>query len=121
METFTLFGTAVSIALFSGLANAPQIKARLVAASTLPDDEAGDSERTAVEFAFVDAATISSRLHLLTAISQALLAQSDVSLRTKTVQSEVLWALSPGANVGATRQCVVAAQLISVPPRSASR
>ncbi|KAF8075958.1 CGI-121-domain-containing protein [Lyophyllum atratum] len=38
---------------------------------------------------------ISSRLHLQTAIYQAILAESQNALRTRTVHSEVLWALSP--------------------------
>ncbi|KAK4705850.1 hypothetical protein P7C70_g348, partial [Phenoliferia sp. Uapishka_3] len=101
MESYPLpaYGTNVTLALFANLGNAQQIKERLVAASTLPSDEAGNAERAAVEFAFIDAKSITSRLHLLTAISQALLAQSDRTLRTKTVQSEVLWLLEPGTAI----------------------
>ena len=42
---------------------------------------------------------ITSRLHLLTAVNQALLAKATQTLRTKTVHSEVLWELEPGTNV----------------------
>lgn len=42
---------------------------------------------------------ITSRLHLLTAISQSLLAQSDNNLKTKTVHSEVLFYLEPTPKV----------------------
>jgi EKC/KEOPS complex subunit CGI121/TPRKB len=41
---------------------------------------------------------ITSRLHLQTAIYQAILAAQS-SLRTKTVHSEILWALNPTNNV----------------------
>jgi len=42
---------------------------------------------------------ITSILHLQTAIYYSLLAQSQGSLRTKTVHSEILWALNPSNNV----------------------
>ena len=38
-------------------------------------------------------------MHVQTAIYQAILAHVQGTLRTKTVHSEVLWALSPGHNV----------------------
>ena len=44
-------------------------------------------------------AKITSILHLKTAVYYALLAQSQESLRTKTVHSEILWALNPSNNV----------------------
>ena len=44
-------------------------------------------------------AKITSVLHLQTAIYYALLAQSQECLRTKTVHSEILWALNPSNNV----------------------
>lgn len=44
-------------------------------------------------------AKITSLLHLQTAIYYALLAQSQECLRTKTVHSEILWALNPTNNV----------------------
>jgi len=47
----------------------------------------------------VSSAKITSILHLQTAVYYALLAQSQGCLRTKTVHSEILWALSPGNNV----------------------
>ena len=42
---------------------------------------------------------ICSILHLQTAVYQAILAQAQRSLRTKTVHSEILWALNPTNNV----------------------
>ena len=51
-------------------------------------------------FPFLTTRQITSRLHVQTAVYQAILAHVQSSLRTKTVHSEVLWALSPGHNVG---------------------
>src|SRR5437879_3609846 len=42
---------------------------------------------------------ITSPLHLQTAIYQALLSESQGSLRTKTIHSEIIWALNPTNNV----------------------
>ncbi|GAA5898164.1 hypothetical protein JCM5296_002009 [Sporobolomyces johnsonii] len=101
METYPLHhaGSTVHLALFTGIKNAPALRQRLVHASTLPDDDNGTAERAAVDFAFVDAAMITSRLHVLTAIHQALLARSQGTLKTKTLHSEVLWMLEPGTNI----------------------
>lgn len=44
----------VSIALFRNVANAGAAKARIIAAATA-EGEAGDAEREAVNFAFIDA------------------------------------------------------------------
>ncbi|CEQ40545.1 SPOSA6832_02185 [Sporobolomyces salmonicolor] len=101
METYPLdhTGTIVHLALFTGIKNAAALRQRLVHASTLPDDDNGTAERAAVDFAFIDAAMITSRLHVLTAIHQALLARSQGVLKTKTLHSEVIWMLEPGTNV----------------------
>ena len=42
---------------------------------------------------------ITSVLHIQTAIAQALLAATQNTLRTKTVHSEIIWALNPSNNV----------------------
>lgn len=42
---------------------------------------------------------ITSRMHALVAVQQALLARADGALKTKTIHSEVLWMLEPGSNV----------------------
>ena len=47
-------------------------------------------------------AKVTSILHLQTAIYYALLAQGQGCLRTKTVHSEILWALNPSNNVRAS-------------------
>ncbi|GAA6046460.1 hypothetical protein JCM3770_004933 [Rhodotorula araucariae] len=101
MESYPLpyHGATVHLALFSPIQNAAELRKRLVTTSTLAADEAGDNERRAVDFAFVDAKMITSRLHVLTAVQQALLARSDGSLKTKTLHSEVLWMLEPGTNI----------------------
>ncbi|GJN89744.1 hypothetical protein Rhopal_002733-T1 [Rhodotorula paludigena] len=101
MESYPLpyHGYTVYVALFARLQNAAALRQRLVTASTLPADEDGDRERAAVDSAFVDAKMITSRLHLLTAVQQALLARADDSLKTKTLHSEVLWMLEPGTNI----------------------
>ncbi|KAI0922299.1 hypothetical protein AcW2_007031 [Taiwanofungus camphoratus] len=88
----------VYITLFTNVSNASQLRSRIIRASLMQGDE-GDLEREAVNFAFIDARLICSVLHLQTAIIQAILAHSQGSLRTKTVHSEVLWALSPSNNI----------------------
>ncbi|CAE6404455.1 unnamed protein product [Rhizoctonia solani] len=88
----------VHIALFTNVQNAPELRSRLIKASTMEGKE-GENEREAVNFAFVDAAPITSLLHLQTAIQQATLASTDKSLRTKTVHSEILWALNNSNNI----------------------
>ncbi|CAE6514352.1 unnamed protein product [Rhizoctonia solani] len=88
----------VHIALFTNVQNAPELRSRLIKASTMEGEE-GEKEREAVNFAFVDAAPIASLLHLQTAIQQATLASTDGALRTKTVHSEILWALNSGNNI----------------------
>ncbi|KAG9075440.1 hypothetical protein FS749_012897 [Ceratobasidium sp. UAMH 11750] len=86
------------IALFTNVQNAPELKARLIKAATMEGEE-GEKEREAVNFAFVDALPIASLLHLQTAIQQATLAATDGSMKTKTVHSEILWALNGSNNI----------------------
>ncbi|KAF9475898.1 CGI-121-domain-containing protein [Pholiota conissans] len=88
----------VSIALFTKVSNAGALKLRIIAAATA-EGQAGDVEREAVNFAFIDARLITSKLHLETAVCQALLAASQDALRTRTVHSEVLYNLNPTHNI----------------------
>ncbi|EPS94995.1 hypothetical protein FOMPIDRAFT_1033083 [Fomitopsis schrenkii] len=88
----------VHLALFHDVSNAAQIRQRIVRASQLEGPD-GDKEREAVNFAFVDARLITSLLHLQTAVYQAILAAVRGALRTKTVHSEIIWALSPNNNI----------------------
>ncbi|KIM79467.1 hypothetical protein PILCRDRAFT_823362 [Piloderma croceum F 1598] len=103
METYTLSHfpaqlSLVHVALYMAVTNAPSLRARIIKAATTQGVE-GDHERSAVNFAFVDARLITGRLHVQTAIYQAILAESQGSLRTKTVHSEILWALNPSNNI----------------------
>lgn len=50
--------SAVNIALFVNVANAAELRARIVRAASIAG-EAGDREREAVNFAFVDARLVS--------------------------------------------------------------
>ncbi|KAI0666172.1 CGI-121-domain-containing protein [Trametes maxima] len=90
--------STVHVALYTNVANSAALRSRIVRASQLEGPE-GDAERDAVNFAFIDARLICSLLHLQTAIYQAILAQAQGSLRTKTVHSEILWALNPTNNI----------------------
>ncbi|KAH9853321.1 CGI-121-domain-containing protein [Lenzites betulinus] len=93
----TAFST-VHVALYTNVSNSAALRTRIVRASQLEGPE-GDAEREAVNFAFVDARLICSPLHLQTAVYQAILAQAQGALRTKTVHSEILWALNPTNNI----------------------
>ncbi|KAH9887742.1 CGI-121-domain-containing protein [Cubamyces lactineus] len=90
--------STVHIALFTNVKNSAALRSRIVRASQLEGPE-GDSEREAVNFAFIDARLICSLVHLQTAVYQAILAQAQGSLRTKTVHSEILWTLNPTNNI----------------------
>ncbi|EJD35969.1 CGI-121-domain-containing protein [Auricularia subglabra TFB-10046 SS5] len=100
METwqYPAFSAVVHLALFERVQNAKALRARLISASTMPGAE-GDAEREAVNFAFIDASLVASDLHLQTALLYALLADSRGPLRTKTIHSEILWALNPTNNI----------------------
>ncbi|KAJ8085805.1 hypothetical protein PM082_004623 [Marasmius tenuissimus] len=102
MESFTFdhvagAGTA-HVALFSSVSNASSIRKRIIDASRMEGND-GEKEREAVNFAFIDATLVTSKLHLQTAIHQAMLAESQNSLRTKTVHSEILFAMNPTNNI----------------------
>ncbi|GAA5993701.1 hypothetical protein JCM10908_001336 [Rhodotorula pacifica] len=100
MESYPLSyaQSTVHLCLFA-VRNAADLRARLVAASQLAEDDEGNKERRAVDFAFIDAKMITSRMHTLVAVQQALLARADGALKTKTIHSEVLWLLEPGTNI----------------------
>ncbi|CAA7269210.1 unnamed protein product [Cyclocybe aegerita] len=90
--------TKAYLMLFSKVTNAAALKSRIVAASTA-EGEVGEQEREAVNFAFIDARLITSKLHLETAIYQAILAECQDGLRTRTVHSEILYYLNPTHNI----------------------
>ncbi|KAF8655192.1 hypothetical protein AX16_003224 [Volvariella volvacea WC 439] len=83
------------IALFKNVKNASDLRDRIVSASTSPNQ----SDRDEVNYAFINPTLITSKLHLQTAIAQATLSDAQGSLRTKTVHSEILWALNPTHNI----------------------
>ncbi|KAH0839516.1 hypothetical protein J3R83DRAFT_374 [Lanmaoa asiatica] len=88
----------VFTAKFKNVKNAGAIRARIVKAATMEGPE-GDKERDAVNFAFINATLITSPLHLQTAAVQALFAQSEETMRTKTLHSEIVWNLNPTNNI----------------------
>ncbi|KAF8920718.1 kinase binding protein CGI-121-domain-containing protein [Mucidula mucida] len=85
-------------ALYTPVHNAAAIRQRIISAAKA-DDGDGERERDEINFAFIDATLITSLLHLQTAIYQAILAELQSSLRTRTVHSEILWALNPTNNI----------------------
>ncbi|KAF8624253.1 hypothetical protein AX15_005966 [Amanita polypyramis BW_CC] len=87
------------IALFTSLSPSAlsTLRKHIIDASLLPP--AAGAQREAVNFAFINPYLVTSRLHLQTAIYQAILAESQNVLRTKTVHSEILWALNPTNNI----------------------
>ncbi|KAE9399128.1 CGI-121-domain-containing protein [Gymnopus androsaceus JB14] len=80
--------------LFSPVNDPGKIKQRIIDAA-----KADDQDRDAVNFSFIEASLITSRLHLETAIHQAIIVESQGSLRTKTIHSEILFALNPTNNI----------------------
>ncbi|KIK93849.1 hypothetical protein PAXRUDRAFT_33830 [Paxillus rubicundulus Ve08.2h10] len=90
--------SVVYAAKFKGVTNAATVRSRIINASSMGGPE-GEIEREAVNFAFVNAKLITSPLHLQTAIYQALLSESQGLLRTKTIHSEIIWALNPTNNI----------------------
>ena len=106
--SFPISSSRAHIALFSSLSPSTVstlrqqiIDASLLPPSTSPDcTPAADAQREAVNFAFLNPHLITSKLHLRTAVYQAILAETGNTLRTKTVHSEILWALNPTNNVG---------------------
>ncbi|KAH9442088.1 hypothetical protein MJO28_014930 [Puccinia striiformis f. sp. tritici] len=97
MERFELefFSSVINVWLFEEVKNANEIKKALIQASQTNDR----SEQDRLDWAFIDASMITSRQHLITAVSQALVTRSHGTLKTKTLHSEILWTLSPGTNI----------------------
>ncbi|KAF9048293.1 CGI-121-domain-containing protein [Hymenopellis radicata] len=71
-------------ALYTPVHNGAAVRQRIIAAAT-----AGEKERDEINFAFIDATLITSILHLQTAIYQAILAELQSSLRTKTITEAI--------------------------------
>ncbi|KAH8115754.1 CGI-121-domain-containing protein [Phellopilus nigrolimitatus] len=90
--------STVRVALFTSVKNAAQLRTRIIKASMMEGTD-GESERDAVNFAFIEPKLVTSRLHLLTAIYQSMLADVQCDLKTKTVHSEIVWSLNPTNNI----------------------
>ncbi|KAJ6511975.1 kinase binding protein CGI-121-domain-containing protein [Mycena vitilis] len=90
--------SCVHAALYTNVSDSDSLRKRLLTASTAEGSD-GERERDAVNFSFIEARLITSVNHLRTAIYQAILAESQSSLRTKTVHSEIIWALNPTNNI----------------------
>ncbi|KAG5653276.1 hypothetical protein H0H81_001340 [Sphagnurus paluster] len=95
---FTPERRIVHAALYTNVTNGGVLRQRIIAAANATG-AVGEDEREAVNFAFIDARLITSRLHLQTAIYQAILAESQDAMRTRAVHSEVIWALNPTNNI----------------------
>ncbi|KAJ6508625.1 kinase binding protein CGI-121-domain-containing protein [Mycena sanguinolenta] len=90
--------SCVHTTLYTNVSDSDSLRKRLVAASTA-EGPAGERERDAVNFSFIEARLITSVKHLRTAVYQAVLAETQGALRTKTVHSEIIWALNPTNNI----------------------
>ncbi|KAJ7366556.1 kinase binding protein CGI-121-domain-containing protein [Mycena albidolilacea] len=90
--------SCVHTALYTDVSESDLLRKRLITASTA-EGSTGERERDAVNFAFIEARLITSVEHLRTAVYQAVLAAAQGGLRTKTVHSEIIWALNPSNNI----------------------
>ncbi|KAF8643077.1 hypothetical protein AX14_009642 [Amanita brunnescens Koide BX004] len=105
--SFPISSSRAHIALFSSLSPSTlsTLRQQIINASFLPPSGSPDctsvaeAQREAVNFAFLNPHLITSKLHLQTAVYQAILSQTGNTLRTKTVHSEILWALNPTNNI----------------------
>ena len=129
METYTLPTPAypaelgeITLALWTNIASASELRQRLVAASMMQGTEAA-AVREKLDFAFIDGTMVCpsqpfnavlelgtemdclyrpqivSRQHILTAAHQAILGAAQGELRTQTVHSELIDHLNPTTNV----------------------
>lgn len=79
---------SVHVAFFKDVSNAASLQAQLLA------------RNADFEYAFIDASTIVSRVHLLAAVYKALSILLDGKLRSPNVHAETVIALSASNNVG---------------------
>jgi EKC/KEOPS complex subunit CGI121/TPRKB len=77
----------VHVALFRNVANAEFLQSQLLGRN--PD----------FEYAFIDATTVASRFHLLSAVYKAITIETSGSMRTPNVHSEIVCSLSSNNNV----------------------
>lgn len=120
--SFPVSSSRAHIALFSSLSPSTlsNLRQQIVDASLLPPSDspdctpAAEAQRESVNFAFLNPHLITSKLHLQTAIYQAILAETGSALRTKTVHSEILWALNPTNNVRSVVRAICGVFLLMV-------
>ncbi|KAK0547189.1 hypothetical protein OC846_004143 [Tilletia horrida] len=105
---------SVTVALFPSLepaqTTASDLRNKLISIATASPDTYPnlDEERENYNFAFLDARLITSERHLRTGVHQALLAVArgqanegvEGGMKTKTANSEILFALHPSGNIG---------------------
>ncbi|KAJ9636245.1 hypothetical protein H2199_007920 [Coniosporium tulheliwenetii] len=77
----------VYVCLFEGVENAPFLRQQLLD---------GNSE---FEYALVDATTILSPIHLLSAVYRAIVDSLNSRLRSRNIHSEIVFSLSPNNNI----------------------
>lgn len=77
----------VYVGLFRSVSNAGYLQSQLLA------------RNSDFEYAFIDASSVLSRLHLLAAVFKAITVLLDGTLKTPNVHSEIVCALSPSNNV----------------------
>lgn len=96
----------VHLALFRHISHGGELRQRLIQAASMQGAE-GDTEREDVNFAFIDAALISSKEQILTAVHQAIISASRGAandgnvggMKTSNIHGEIIFALMPGTNV----------------------
>ncbi|KAK6086205.1 EKC/KEOPS complex subunit [Seiridium cupressi] len=102
---------SVHVALFRNVTNAEFLQSQLL--SRNPD----------FEYAFIDASTVASRFHLLSAVYKAITIEASGNMRTPNIHSEIVCSLSSNNNIAeayrrfgiqpATKDVVVVKVLIS--------
>jgi EKC/KEOPS complex subunit CGI121/TPRKB len=79
---------SVHVALFRDVTNAQFLQSQLL------------SRNPEFEYAFVDASTVASRFHLLSAVYKAINIETSGNMKTPNIHSEIVCALSSNNNVG---------------------
>ncbi|KAK7204307.1 kinase binding protein CGI-121-domain-containing protein [Myxozyma melibiosi] len=76
------------LSLYTNVTNAPTIRSQLL------------SGNTAYSYAFLDPSTILSISHVLAAVYRALTEREAGTMRTRTVNSEIVFSMAPSMNIG---------------------
>ncbi|OJJ72807.1 hypothetical protein ASPBRDRAFT_176327 [Aspergillus brasiliensis CBS 101740] len=77
----------VHVALYRDVQNAPYLRQQLMSANA------------EFEYAFIDASTVLSRTHLLSAVFRAVNDYMNGRLKSRNVHSEIVFSLSPATNI----------------------